>query len=76
LARRATTVFDGQTSLAALKRQPDELVSYLFRENSFPSGCYLLTGTGIVPGSEFTLAGGDTITISIGPIGTLENTVR
>ena len=69
-------MLDGQTSLAALKRQPEELVSYLFRENSFPSGCYLLTGTGIVPSADFTLNSGDVITISIEHIGTLENTVR
>ncbi len=76
ITRDGTTMLDGQTSLAALKRQPEELVSYLFRENSFPAGCYLLTGTGIVPGAEFTLNSGDVVTITIEPIGTLENTVR
>jgi 2-dehydro-3-deoxy-D-arabinonate dehydratase len=74
--RGASMMLDGQTSLAALKRRPEELVSYLFRENSFPSGCYLLTGTGIVPGVDFTLKSGDLVTITIEPIGTLENTVR
>jgi 2-dehydro-3-deoxy-D-arabinonate dehydratase len=50
-------------------------VDYLFRESSFPNGCYLLTGTGIVPGSGFTLARGDEIRITIEPIGTLVNRV-
>jgi 2-dehydro-3-deoxy-D-arabinonate dehydratase len=76
IMRGASMMLDGQTSLAALKRRPEELVSYLFRENSFPSGCYLLTGTGIVPGVDFTLKSGDLVTITIEPIGTLENTVR
>ena len=58
-----------------LKRSPQELVSYLFRDNSFPSGCYLLTGTGIVPPDEFSLQPGDRIRIRIPPIGSLENYV-
>ena len=69
-------MLDGITSLAAMKRKPEELVSYLFREASFPLGCYLLTGTGIVPDAEFTLESGDTVTITIEPIGTLTNQVR
>lgn len=76
ITREGTTLVDGQTSLAALKRKPEELVSYLFRDNSFPSGCYLLTGTGIVPDVEFTLESGDVVAITIEPIGTLENPVR
>jgi 2-dehydro-3-deoxy-D-arabinonate dehydratase len=50
-------------------------VEYLFRENSFPLGVYLMTGTGIVPPDAFTLAVGDRVRITIDPIGTLENTV-
>jgi len=76
IARDGKSMLEGQTSLAALKRQPEELVSYLFRESTFPSGCYLLTGTGIVPDAEFTLQSGDLVTITIDPIGTLENQVR
>jgi len=76
ITREGTALVDGQTSLAALKRKPDELVSYLLRDNSFPSGCYRLTGTGIVPDAEFTLESGDVVTITIEPIGTLENPVR
>jgi 2-dehydro-3-deoxy-D-arabinonate dehydratase len=58
-----------------LKRDPASLAGYLFRENTFPNGCFLLTGTGIVPPDSFTLQSGDTIRITIDQIGTLENTV-
>lgn len=68
-------VFRGTTQFARMKRSPEELVGFLFRDNSFPNGCYLLTGTGIVPGSEFTLAAGDQIEITIDAIGTLRNRV-
>jgi 2-dehydro-3-deoxy-D-arabinonate dehydratase len=67
--------FSGATTLAELKRTPAVLVEYLFRENNFPAGAYLMTGTGIVPPDSFTLAGGDRVRITIDPIGTLENTV-
>ena len=67
--------FAGSIALSELKRDPKTLVEYLFRDNSFPSGCFLMTGTGIVPPSSFTLAGGDKIRITIDPIGTLENEV-
>lgn len=68
-------VFEGSTSLAQMKRSPEELVRYLFRESSFPDGCYLLTGTGIVPERELTLALGDEVEIAIAPIGALVNRV-
>ncbi len=67
--------FHGETTLAQLKRTPTELVSYLFRETSFPYGAFLLTGTGIIPQNDFTLQSGDEIHITIPPIGTLVNTV-
>lgn len=76
ITRDGTTLLDGITSLAAMKRKPAELVAYLFRESSFPAGCYLLTGTGIVPDAEFTLKSGDIVSITIEPIGSLENRVR
>ena len=72
---------DGQNRLRRphharrLKRDPKELVDYLFRDNSFPDGAFLMTGTGIVPGDEFTLHHGDLIRITIEGIGTLENRV-
>ncbi len=67
--------FSGSTTLAELKRKPTELVEFLYRESSFPSGCFLMTGTGIVPAAPFTLQPGDEIAIGIEPIGTLVNTV-
>jgi 2-dehydro-3-deoxy-D-arabinonate dehydratase len=67
--------FAGATTLAELKRKPATLVEYLFRENCFPAGAYLMTGTGVVPPDSFTLAAGDRVRITIDPIGTLENTV-
>ncbi len=75
VVRDSRSAFDGSTTLAELKRDPKELASWLFRDNSFPDGAYLMTGTGIVPGDEFTLAHGDLIRISIDGIGTLENRV-
>jgi 2-dehydro-3-deoxy-D-arabinonate dehydratase len=75
IQRSGATAFQGATTLAAMKRTPRELVDYLYRDNSFPAGCLMLTGTGVVPPDEFTLAAGDEIAITIEPIGTLVNTV-
>jgi 2-dehydro-3-deoxy-D-arabinonate dehydratase len=75
ILRENTSVFRGATTLANLKRNPQTLVDYLFRDNVFPSGCFLLTGTGIVPPDAFTLQPSDEIRISIEEIGTLTNVV-
>jgi 2-dehydro-3-deoxy-D-arabinonate dehydratase len=75
ILRAGKTAFEGQTSPANIKRPFSELVSYLFRSQTFPHGAVLLTGTGIVPPDGFTLAPKDTIQISISGIGTLENKV-
>jgi 2-dehydro-3-deoxy-D-arabinonate dehydratase len=75
IVHEGKTVFAGRTTLAELKREPKELAKFLFRDNSFPHGVFLLTGTGIVPEDKFTLSRGDTIRISIDGIGTLENFV-
>lgn len=75
IARDGATAVSGSTTLAELKRDPEELLEYLFRELEFPTGVFLLTGTGIVPPTEFTLSHGDVIRVSIDGIGTLENTV-
>ncbi len=75
ILRNGTVSFSGETSLTQMKRSPEILIEYLFRENSFPNGCFLLTGTGIVPPDSFTLQPGDRIRISIDEIGTLENPV-
>jgi 2-dehydro-3-deoxy-D-arabinonate dehydratase len=73
--RNGATAFAGSTTLAQLKRTPASLVEFLYRDNSFPQGCFLLTGTGIVPGDDFTLNIGDEIRITIDNIGTLVNLV-
>jgi len=75
ILRKGTAAFSAETTLAELKRTPVSLVEYLFRDNSFPTGAFLMTGTGIVPPDSFTLASGDRIRITIDPIGTLENEV-
>jgi 2-dehydro-3-deoxy-D-arabinonate dehydratase len=75
IKRNGETAFHDETSLTQLKRSPQELVEYLFRDNEFPYGCFLFTGTGIVPPDEFTLAVDDEIRITIGNIGTLVNYV-
>ena len=73
ILRSGSVVFDGGTALSQMKRTPAELAEWLWRDNSFPAGCYLLTGTGLVPPNEFTLASGDEVRISIGSIGCLVN---
>ena len=75
IAREGKTVFGGSTTLAAMKRSLEELVSWLYRETSFPKGAVLLTGTGVVPPDDFTLAIGDVVTIDVTGIGRLVNTV-
>ena len=75
ILRDGAAAFSAETTLAELKRTPVSLVEYLFRDNSFPAGAFLMTGTGIVPPDSFTLAPGDRIRITIDPIGTLENVV-
>jgi len=75
ILRSANTEFSASVALTELKREPATLVEYLFRDQSFPCGCFLLTGTGIVPPDSFTLQSGDEIRISIDSIGTLVNQV-
>jgi 2-dehydro-3-deoxy-D-arabinonate dehydratase len=75
IKREGSVVFTGSTSIAEIKREFKELVSYLFRDNTFPTGACLMTGTGVVPEDDFTLAHGDVVTIRIDGIGTLNNTV-
>lgn len=75
IMRQNQQLFSGATSLAELKRDPQELIQYLFRDHSFPRGVFLMTGTGIVPPDEFTLQPGDSIRIAIDGIGVLENHV-
>ncbi len=75
IMRAGRSEFAATTTLASMKRDPLSLVEYLYRSDSFPAGCFLLTGTGIVPPDSFTLAPGDEIRIAITGIGTLVNAV-
>src|SRR5437764_3538528 len=75
ILRRNERLFSGSTTLSELKRDPQQLIEFLFRDLSFPQGAFLMTGTGIVPGDDFTLQHGDAIRITIDGIGVLENHV-
>jgi 2-dehydro-3-deoxy-D-arabinonate dehydratase len=75
IARAGKNVFEGTIAISQIKRKFTELVGFLYRECSFPNGSFLMTGTGIVPGHEFTLQQGDQVSITIEPIGTLVNSV-
>jgi 2-dehydro-3-deoxy-D-arabinonate dehydratase len=76
IARDGKNVFSGEIAIDQMKRTPQELVSFVYREASFPYGALIMTGTGIVPGNDFTLKSGDQVNISIDNIGTLANTVK
>ena len=75
ILRAGKPAFSGTTAISNLKRDPATLVHYLFRDNVFPAGCFLLTGTGIVPPDSFTLNQGDEIRINIDGVGQLANSV-
>jgi 2-dehydro-3-deoxy-D-arabinonate dehydratase len=75
IRRKGTTVFEGRTTVGRMARSFEELIDYLGRDNTFPNGVILLTGTGIVPENDFTLMPGDLIDIAIDGIGTLSNPV-
>jgi len=76
IRRAVAPVFQGETSTSKMHRRLTELASYLARYNDFPYGAVLLTGTGIVPGDDFTLRDGDEVSIEIEAIGVLCNPVR
>lgn len=73
--RAGAPVFNGDTAISQMKRTLPDLAAYLCRELAFPHGVFLMTGTGIVPGDDFTLQSGDVVRITIGGH-TLENTVE
>ena len=75
IVRDEQAAFTNSIAISQMKRQHTELVSFLFRECSFANGCYLMTGTGIVPPDDFTLRSGDEISVTIDEIGTLTNVV-
>jgi len=76
IIRNNSTVFEDKVEIKQMKRKPEELVSYLYRECSFPFGSLLMTGTGIVPPPTFTIQSQDKIEITIDAIGTLTNYVK
>ncbi len=75
ISRSGHTVFEEEIAISRMKRSHTELKDFLFRECSFPNGCFLMTGTGIIPENDFTLEQGDEILITIDNIGTLTNYV-
>jgi 2-dehydro-3-deoxy-D-arabinonate dehydratase len=76
IRRDGQQVFAGETAVSQIKRELRSLAEYLYRESSFPAGCFLMTGTGVVPPDSFSLQSGDEITIAIDPVGTLANVVE
>jgi 2-dehydro-3-deoxy-D-arabinonate dehydratase len=76
IQRAGTEVFGGSTSAAAMARNFQDLIGWLARDNSFPGGAFLMTGTGVVPDSTFTLQPGDMVHITIDGIGTLSNPIE
>lgn len=75
IRRDGKSVFEGATTVAQMARGFEDLIQWLGRDNDFPAGAFLLTGTGIVPDSDFTLLPADIVDISIDGIGTLSNPV-
>ncbi len=74
--RGGRPAFEGTINTSRIKRTLEELVLYLGRDQEYPNGAFLLTGTGIVPGSDFDLSEGDEVEITIAGLGTLRNPVR
>lgn len=75
IVREGREVFAQSTTVAEMARTFEDLVQWLGRDNTFPNGAFLLTGTGIVPNSDFTLSPNDVVSISITGIGTLTNSI-
>jgi len=75
ILRNGETQYKDTVAISQMKRGHQELAGYLFRECNFPNGCYLMTGTCLVPDSSFTLQENDVVEITIAPIGTLVNQV-
>jgi 2-dehydro-3-deoxy-D-arabinonate dehydratase len=75
IERGGSVAFSGATSTARMARRFEELIGWLGRDNVFPDGVVMLTGTGVVPPDDFSLAAGDVVRITIEGIGTLENPV-
>lgn len=75
IERDGEIAFYAETSTSTMKRKVPELVEWLFRDNEFPNGVLMMTGTGIIPPDSFSLKPGDSVTIEIEKLGTLRNYV-
>jgi 2-dehydro-3-deoxy-D-arabinonate dehydratase len=75
ISRSGNELYTGSVEIGRIKRTMTELVSYLYRETDFPAGCFLMTGTCLVPPNDFTLLENDRVDIRIDGIGTLSNHV-
>ena len=75
ILRAGQPVYSGEVAISQMKRQLPELAQWLYRDMEFAQGCFLMTGTCLVPGNDFTLAAGDRVNVTIDGIGTLSNTV-
>jgi 2-dehydro-3-deoxy-D-arabinonate dehydratase len=75
IRRRGEVVVHERTRIGEMARSFEDLIDWLRRDNSFPNGVMLMTGTGIVPGGDFTLEPGDVVDIEIDGIGRLSNPV-
>ena len=75
IERDGAAVFEGETDVDQMARTFEDLIEYLGRDQEFPEGVFLMTGTGVVPDSDFTLAAGDVVHITIDGIGTLTNPI-
>jgi 2-dehydro-3-deoxy-D-arabinonate dehydratase len=74
--RNEVKMYEDNTTISRMKRMLPELVAYLYQEMDFAPGCFLMTGTCLVPPTDFTLQPKDVVTISIDGIGTLVNVVN
>jgi len=75
IVRDGKDVYNGEVPISQIKRSLTELAEWLYRETDFIYGCFLMTGTCLVPPDDFTLQEGDRVDIQIDNIGTLINTV-
>jgi 2-dehydro-3-deoxy-D-arabinonate dehydratase len=76
IERGGVTAYSGETSTLQMRRTPEELLNWLYKETTFPDGAFLMTGTGLVPPDSFTLQSGDVVTITIEGVGSLKNPVE
>ena len=75
IERAGSAVFEGSTGVDQMHRSFEDLIGFLFREQEFPEGVLLMTGTGVVPANDFTLQADDIVNIKIDGIGTLTNPI-